>query len=223
MGKDVDDYLRLVNEEGIGVLNDEETALEREIEEMKDDITSFVEDAQEHIESRYPGTSEEAKSDLLDWIEAGIPGESPHLYESGGIAQKYAERVMPRLFLADEENRGHWIAIWELVHNHRQAIKDLKSQLSTIRQARTKYLLADKEAGRSEKAPETTAEEVFEERTRTKGNTQVHSDVKEWAEGAFYHFYSDVGAEKAKDRVQGIAESHDYHFSRRSLERWIKE
>lgn len=76
----------------------------------------------------------------------------------------------------------------------------------------------------SDPRPVRRAREVFEDKSRPEGsNTENHERVKRWAVDAFSHFYGDgTGAERAKDRVLGIAAEHDYHFSRKSLERWVK-
>lgn len=73
--------------------------------------------------------------------------------------------------------------------------------------------------------PERSAPEVFKGKTRAPGKKgkEVHSDVREWAIDAWEHYYFDEGmsVEESKDKVLGIAERHEYHFARRTLERWI--
>lgn len=68
------------------------------------------------------------------------------------------------------------------------------------------------------------AKQVFNGKQRAEGSkTRVHSDVIDWTKTAYKHFYKNEGmeAEAVKSRIQNIAAKHGYHFSRRSLERWV--
>lgn len=72
---------------------------------------------------------------------------------------------------------------------------------------------------------DTTAEQIFAGRSRAEGEkTPVHPDVKSWAKQAFerFCFEEGLGVEEAKDEVLNAAMKHDYHFSRRSLARWVR-
>lgn len=74
--------------------------------------------------------------------------------------------------------------------------------------------------------PEREAADLFEERSREtrRGAPTVAVEVREWALRAFESYLQDGrGPENAKDEVLGVAESHDYEFSRRQLERWIAD
>jgi hypothetical protein len=73
--------------------------------------------------------------------------------------------------------------------------------------------------------PARDAEHVFEGRSRVAGaNTRVPDEVRKRAASAFEELLEHTdGVEAAKDKVLNIAESHDYRFSRRSLERWIDD
>jgi hypothetical protein len=224
MSRDIDQFLSLIDEEGIGALNEQETAMEREIAALEKAITVFVDDAGIKIAATYPDEPDEKREDLLEWIEYAIPGDAPELYMDGGYAAKYADRVLPELYLKDESSRDHWDAYWEIVHKHRCMIDGLNGRLSVLRRARTLYLFSEDNTGSDATTPETEAEHVFDGKTRMTGEkSHVHQDVKDWAQAAHLHFYRNKGmsVEDAKDRVLGIAERNDYYFDRRSLERWI--
>ena len=109
--KDPEYHADLARDEGIGALNDWETAVRREIELQEDRISTFVENAEKKVDAVYSDTDTPRswKSDLLEWIEAAIPGESPSLYLDGGSAEKYAADVLPHLVLADGNRREEWI------------------------------------------------------------------------------------------------------------------
>jgi len=136
--KDPEYYADLARDEGIGALNDWETAVRREIELQEDRISTFVENAEKKIETAYSDTDmpRSWKSDLLEWIEAAIPGESPGLYLDGGPAEKYAADVLPHLVLADEDRREEWIDRWGLVRRCRTLVKMLNGRLRAIQSAR---------------------------------------------------------------------------------------
>ena len=136
--KDPEYYADLARDEGIGALNDWETAVRREIELQEDRISTFVENAEKKIGAAYSDadTPQNWKSDLLEWIEAAIPGESPGLYLDGGPAEKYASDVLPHLLLVDEDRREEWIDRWGLVRRCRSLIQMLNARLRAIRSAR---------------------------------------------------------------------------------------
>jgi hypothetical protein len=75
--------------------------------------------------------------------------------------------------------------------------------------------------GRTPK-PERDAKSVFEGRHRDLGGPDVAEEVKKWAVESFcwYKQWGGCSAKEAKDKVMGIAESHDYHFVRRGINRW---
>jgi hypothetical protein len=79
-------------------------------------------------------------------------------------------------------------------------------------------------AGADELPPVREARVVFAGRSRAPGSkTYISDEVVEWATDALYWYLRDgSGAEDAKDRVLGIAERHDYHFTRRTLERQLE-
>ncbi|MFB6197548.1 MAG: hypothetical protein ABEI52_04670 [Halobacteriaceae archaeon] len=140
--KDPEYYADLAREKGIGVLNDWETAVRREIELQEDRISTFVEDAEQKVEAAYSETDTPPgwEADLLEWIEAAIPGENPELYLDGGPAEEYAADVLPHLVLADEERREEWTDLRDLVRRCRTLIKMLNGRLRAIQSAREKLL-----------------------------------------------------------------------------------
>lgn len=75
-----------------------------------------------------------------------------------------------------------------------------------------------------EAPPIREARVVFAERSRAPASkTYIAGEVAEWATDAVYWYLRNgAGAEQAKDRVLGIAEQHDYHFGRRTLERRLE-
>jgi len=76
-----------------------------------------------------------------------------------------------------------------------------------------------------EEAERISVEQVFEGKSRPHGSkATVHPEVKEWAVAEYFNQLSrqEKTFEEAKDQVINIAESFNYHFARRSLERWIQ-
>lgn len=76
--------------------------------------------------------------------------------------------------------------------------------------------------GGEERALVEDAGDVFDSRTRPEGSrSHIAYEVIRWAKKAYWHYRDGRGAEAARDKVLGLAEQHDYHFSRRQLRRWI--
>lgn len=140
--RDPEYYADLAREKGIGVLNDWETALRREIESQEDRVSTFVENAEQKIKTAYrdPDTPQSWRTGLLNWIKAAIPGENPELYLGGGPAKKHAANVLPHIVVADEERREVWIDHWKLVRSCRVKIEMLKGRRRAIRSARETLL-----------------------------------------------------------------------------------
>jgi hypothetical protein len=82
---------------------------------------------------------------------------------------------------------------------------------------------SEPESRETEFDPKKSANELFSGKSRSEGaNTHLDGAVKEWIHDAYWHFRSTsgLGSERAKDKVVGTAESHNYHFSRKSVERY---
>ncbi|PSQ96950.1 MAG: hypothetical protein BRD55_04745 [Bacteroidetes bacterium SW_9_63_38] len=116
MDKDVNDYRRLADKEGIGELNERERAIEGTVEWLEKHITQLLEDVEGRIEDVYPEKSDDKKSELMAWIQASVAMDSPRLYLVGTLQQDLDDEVAavlvrckyPRLFVEDEERRDYW-------------------------------------------------------------------------------------------------------------------
>ena len=145
----------------------------------------------------------------LDMTEIGDAANVPTPVTK---AQKYAvEAICEQLVVIDEEIRPYRAeAVACEVVEDRIVEEDLEG--------------SDQESRETEFDPKKSAKELFSGKSRSEGaNTHLDEAVKEWIYDAYWHFrrMSGLGSERAKDKVVGIAGSHNYHFSRKSVERHV--
>lgn len=136
-----DKYASVLQSEGVGALNDEEAALEKQVQIEEEHIATMVEGARADVTSTDADAPSSWREDLLRWIEVAGVAEAPHLYEEGGMASEYAGNVMPKLWLASEDDRREMFnGYWKLVRNCRDRIRSLKKRLQAVQGARKSWI-----------------------------------------------------------------------------------
>lgn len=209
--------------ERLKALDTEETALEKSIQRVDSKIKEVRELARRKIETSYADEPESDRKALLEWVAQGVP------YRTLRDEMNF-DFSLPRLWGPDTETNlwGLWCRRVLYLKNEYGLLNTKMNALHAAQDLFLKGRLSPETIQPSEEAAvKERAASVFEGKSRPSGRNapNIPSDVRDWALEAYEVLYHKCGhgSEEAKTKVEDIAEMHDYHFSRRWLEKQIEK